>query len=191
MAKLSPLMIAPPVIFAGLAAVFFIGMQREDPDALPSALEGREAPEVVLTQLGPSEPFGDEALRAGEVALVNFWASWCAPCRVEHPNLTELAEAGLPIYGVNYKDEPDKALAFLKELGDPYSGIGADPQGRMALNWGLYGVPETYIVDGDGTILLRFAGPLTDRVVTDRILPALKDAGVSLPARAPAESDRS
>jgi cytochrome c biogenesis protein CcmG/thiol:disulfide interchange protein DsbE len=110
------------------------------------------------------------------VKLVNFWASWCAPCRVEHPKLEELAAEGLPIYGVNYKDEPDKALAFLAELGDPYAGIGADAGGRMGLDWGLYGVPETFVIDGDGTVVLRFAGPITQSVLDTTIRPAIEAA---------------
>ncbi|MFN3211320.1 MAG: DsbE family thiol:disulfide interchange protein, partial [Roseovarius sp.] len=158
MSKLSPLMILPPVIFAGLAAVFYIGMQREDPDALPSAIEGNPAPAVALTPLEGKTPFADADLRSGGVKLVNYWASWCAPCRVEHPHLEALAEEGITIYGVNYKDQPDNAIGFLEELGDPYAAIGADPNGRMALDWGLYGVPETYVIDGDGTVILRFPG---------------------------------
>ncbi len=172
-----PLMVLPPVIFLGLAGVFYFGMQREDPDQLPTALAGKQAPPVVLTQLGDKESFDDAVLRDGEVKLVNFWASWCAPCRVEHPNLSRLSEEeGVPIYGVNYKDAPDNALGFLAELGDPYAATGADPDGRMAINWGLYGVPETYVVDGDGTILLRFAGPVTERVIREQIGPAIDKA---------------
>lgn len=176
MARLSPLMILPPVIFAGLAAAFAIGLQREDPDQLPTALAGKPAPEVVLTALGDLRGFDDAMLRDGEVKLVNFWASWCAPCRVEHPNLTQLAGEGIAVYGVNYKDQPDKALGFLDELGNPYLAVGADPQGRMALNWGLYGVPETYVIDGDGIVVLRFAGPVTQRVIDNQIRPALEQA---------------
>lgn len=176
MAKVPWLMLVPPVAFAGLAAAFYIGLQRENPDQLPSALAGKPAPAVVLEALGDLPGFDDGSLRTGEVKLVNFWASWCAPCRVEHPNLTALAEEGIEVLGVNYKDQPDKALGFLEELGNPYAGVGADPQGRMALNWGLYGVPETYVIDGDGTILLRFAGPITQRVIESDIRPALAKA---------------
>ncbi|MHC9234249.1 DsbE family thiol:disulfide interchange protein [Pseudooceanicola sp. 502str34] len=174
--KVKPLMLLPPVIFAGLAAMFYIGMQRDDPDQLPTALAGRTAPPVVLDSLGALPGFGDEDLRAGEVTLVNYWASWCAPCRVEHPNLTALAQEGVTILGVNYKDQPDKALGFLEDLGNPYAAVGADPQGRMAINWGLYGVPETYVIDGEGTIVTRFAGPITQRVIEDTIRPAIEKA---------------
>ncbi len=176
MAKVSPLMILPPVIFAGLAVLFIWGMGREDPDALPSALEGRQAPAVVVTQLGELPVFADADLRDGEVKLVNFWASWCAPCRVEHPNLEKLAGEGVTIYGVNYKDKPEAARRFLNELGNPYAAIGADESGRMGIDWGLYGVPETFVIDGDGNIVLRFAGPVTERVLQSDILPAMKEA---------------
>lgn len=176
MARLSPLMVAPPLIFAGLAAMFWFGMAREDPDQLPTALQGRQAPAVALDTLGPDAPFTDEDLRQGDVTLVNFWASWCAPCRAEHPLLEELAAGGIPIYGVNYKDDPAKALGFLEELGDPFAAIGAD-SGRMALNWGVYGVPETYVIDGKGRIVLRFAGPITRAELERTLRPAIEAAG--------------
>lgn len=170
------LMFLPPVLFAGLALMFFIGMQRDDPDGLPSALAGKQAPAVQLTQLGEGAPFTDATLREPGVKLVNYWASWCAPCRAEHPMLEALAAEGIPIYGANYKDKPEHALAFLAELGNPYAAMGADEAGRMALNWGVYGVPETYVIDGDGKILLRFAGPITARALQDTIRPALIEA---------------
>lgn len=176
MAKIRPLMLLPPVLFVGLAALFYFGNMREDRDTLPSAREGQLAPPVVLAQLGDGAPFTDETLRDGEVKLVNYWASWCAPCRAEHPLLEELAEEGLPIYGINYRDDPNRAMAFLRELGNPFAAMGADASGRMALDWGLYGVPETYVIDGEGRIILRFAGPLTREVMANRIYPALERA---------------
>ncbi len=169
-------MVLPPVVFLGLAALFFVGMQREDPDGLPSALVGKQAPAVALTQLGDQQPFTDGDLRDGNVKLVNYWASWCGPCRAEHPNLELLAEEGVTIYGANYKDKPENALGFLEELGDPYTAIGADDSGRMALDWGVYGVPETYVIDGDGNIVLRFAGPITERALESTIRPAIESA---------------
>ena len=169
-------MVLPPVIFAGLAVLFYVGMQRENPDELPSALQGKPAPAVQVTPLGDKKPFNDNDLRADGVKLVNYWASWCAPCRVEHPHLEDLAEQGVTIYGVNYKDKPGNALKFLEELSDPYAAIGADDSGRMALDWGVYGVPETYVIDGEGKIVLRFAGPITERVLESQILPAIEDA---------------
>ncbi|RVT84166.1 DsbE family thiol:disulfide interchange protein [Rhodobacteraceae bacterium CCMM004] len=175
MARISPLMLAPPVLFALLAVLFYTGMQREDPDALPSAMVGREVPALTVTDLsGPAFTVAD--LAAPGVKLVNFWASWCAPCRVEHPNLQLLADEGVPIYGINYKDEPAKALAFLRELGDPYVGLAADESGRTGLDWGLYGVPETFVVDGAGKVVLRFAGPITERSLEGQIRPAIAQA---------------
>ena len=172
------LMFLPPVVFAAFAGLALSGMFREDPDALPSARIGQPAPPVVLTQLGADVPFTDEDLLGEGLKLVNFWASWCAPCRVEHPHLMQLAEEGIPIYGINYK-EPDAsaALGFLAELGDPYIALGADITGRdMALDWGVYGIPETYLIDEDGTILLRIAGPVTQRTLRDQLRPAIEAA---------------
>lgn len=176
MARVSPLMAMPPLLFAALAAMFFFGMQREDPDALPSVQVGREVPPMTLTQLGPEPPFTSADLTAPGVKLVNYWASWCAPCRVEHPNLEALANEGIPIYGINYKDDPAKALAFLKELGNPYAGLGADYTGRTAIDWGVYGVPETYVIDGQGKVVTRLAGPVTERSLASKIRPAIESA---------------
>ncbi len=172
-----PLVLLPPAIFALLAGLFAAGMFRDDPEALPSALEGQPAPPVVLTKLGPGEPFTDADLRLAGVKLVNYWASWCAPCRIEHPVLMEIEASGIPVYGINYKDDPAKALGFLAELGDPYAAIGADASGRTALDWGVYGVPETYVIDGEGVIRLRFAGPITRQIFEKRIRPAIEAAG--------------
>jgi cytochrome c biogenesis protein CcmG, thiol:disulfide interchange protein DsbE len=169
-------MIAPPLVFAGFVLLAAVGMFRDDPDALPSARRGQPAPPVVLSPMPGREMFDDATLRGGGIKLVNYWASWCAPCRVEHPNLEALAEAGIPIYGVNYKDTEANAIGFLEELGDPYTRIGADLEGRMALDWGVYGVPETYLIDSDGTILLRIAGPLTERVINETLHPAIEAA---------------
>lgn len=176
MAKISPLMVLPPVVFAGIAAMFFIGMQREDANQLPTALAGKQAPAVEVVQLADQAQITDADLRDGRLKLVNFWASWCAPCRAEHASLMQLAGEGLPIYGVNYKDKPENAVAFLAELGNPFEKLGADSTGRMGLNWGLYGVPETYLIDGNGNILLRHAGPITQRVIDGTIKPALAAA---------------
>ncbi len=176
MAKISPLMAAPLVIVAGFTVLAFVGLQRENPNELPSAMEGRVAPAVEVTPLGDKTPLQDRDVRADGVKLVNFWASWCAPCRVEHPNLEQLADDGITIYGVNYKDKPGNALKFLNDLGDPYTAIGADEAGRMALDWGVYGVPETYVIDGNGQIILRFAGPITERAMENQILPAIEQA---------------
>lgn len=145
-------------------------------DELPSALVAEPAPALDVDPIGGLPPLTSEMLADGEVKIVNFWASWCAPCRVEHPNLMALAAEGVPIYGVNYKDFDPNARAFLDELGDPYVAVGADPQGFQAINWGVYGVPETFLVDGDGTILLRMAAPVTQRELANRLRPALDAA---------------
>lgn len=166
------LMLLPPVLFAALAVMFWWGMQRDNPDELPSTLVGRDAPAVEAVPLGDLPPLSDAVLRAPGVKLVNFWASWCAPCRAEHPMLEALKAEGVAIHGVNYKDDPAKAQAFLAELGNPYATIGADT-GRMALNWGVYGVPETFVIDGAGKVLLRYAGPITAQELERVIRPAL------------------
>lgn len=171
-----PLLLLPPAIFAALAGLFAAGMLREDPSALPSARKGQPAPPVVLEALGPEPLFDDTTLREDGVKLVNYWASWCAPCRIEHPIMLEIAASGVPLYGVNYKDEEENALGFLAELGNPYTAVGADVNGRMGLDWGLYGVPETYVIDAEGTIRLRFAGPITREIYNKRILPAIEAA---------------
>ena len=176
MARISPLMVLPPALFAGLAAMFVWGMNRDDPDALPSAFAGRQAPAVELAPLGDLPVFADADLRDGKVKLVNFWASWCAPCRVEHPNLDRLRAEGVTILGVNYKDKPAAALGFLAELGNPYAAIGADESGRMGIDWGLYGVPETFVIDGEGRVVTRFAGPITERALAETIRPAMAQA---------------
>jgi cytochrome c biogenesis protein CcmG/thiol:disulfide interchange protein DsbE len=146
-----------------------------DPNRLPSTREGQTAPTLSLSALPGKQVLTDEDLRDGEVKLVNFWASWCVPCRAEHPQLEALAEE-LPVYGINYKDAPADALAFLEELGDPFAAIGADPEARTGIDWGLYGVPETFVLAGDGTVVLRFAGPITRSVVEDTLAPAIEAA---------------
>lgn len=177
MARISPLVALPPLLFVALAALFAGGMFREDPDALPSVLVDRPAPPLNVVPLAGKPLLESATLTETDgPKIVNFWASWCAPCRVEHAQLMTLADEGLPVFGVNYKDDPDKALGFLAELGDPYRAIGADDNGRVALEWGVYGVPETFIVDGDGNVVLRFAGPVTESILENRIRPALEQA---------------
>ena len=177
----SPVMLLPPLLFAAVAAMFYWGMGRENPNALPYAREGQPAPPLELVTLAGKQPFGIAELNQPGVKLVNYWASWCAPCRIEHPNLLKLQAEGIPIYGINYKDKPENALAFLAELGDPFERVAADPKGRNALEWGLYGVPETYVIDGNGVVILRFAGPITNRVLENTIRPAIERAGGARP----------
>lgn len=179
MARIPPLAIIPPLVFAAIAGLFLGGMYREDPDALPTTLAGRLAPALTLAPLGDGAPFGDAEIRAPGVKLVNYWASWCAPCRVEHPQLMALRAEGLALYGVNYKDDPAKALRFLAELGDPFAALGADAEGRNAIDWGVYGVPETFVIDGEGRVVLRFAGPITGEILENRIRPAILAASAA------------
>jgi cytochrome c biogenesis protein CcmG/thiol:disulfide interchange protein DsbE len=173
-----PLMFLPPLVFAGLAVMFYVGMQRDNPRELPSALTDKDAPAVQVVPLGDAPVTTDDLLKAPGMKLVNFWASWCGPCRAEHPVLEQLKAEGVAIHGINYKDDPAKAMAFLSELGNPYATMGADA-GRMALNWGVYGVPETYVIDGAGKIVLRFAGPLTPEELERRLRPAMEKAAAN------------
>jgi cytochrome c biogenesis protein CcmG/thiol:disulfide interchange protein DsbE len=177
MAKFSLLMALPPLVFAGLASLFIFGMNRDDPNQLPSAKVGKAAPSVEnVTGLGDLALLSDDMLRTGDVKLINYWASWCAPCRAEHPQLETLSEQGITVYGINYKDKADAALGFLTEMGNPYNAIGADVPGRTALEWGLYGVPETYILDAKGEITYRFAGPITEEILEKYIKPEIEKA---------------
>lgn len=174
--KIKPMMVLPPLIFAGLAAMFLWGMGRDDPRALPSTREGGPVPALTLTDFGGQPAFSTADLADGDVVLVNFFASWCAPCRAEHEQLKTMAADGVRIYGINYKDEPAKAQRFLDELGNPYARLAADASGRTGLDWGLYGVPETFIIDGKGIVVKRFAGPITEGILAKIIRPAIDEA---------------
>lgn len=176
MPKINPLLIIPPVLLAGFVAFVAVGNLREDRDALPSARAGQAAPTVALQEMSGRTLFTDSMIREGEVTLVNFWASWCPPCRAEHPLLEDLSAEGVTVLGVNYRDQPDRADAFLEELGDPYRAVGADPRARMGLDWGVVGLPETFVVDGRGNVVLRYAGPITAEIVESRIRPAMAQA---------------
>lgn len=175
MARISPLVFVPPAVFAGLAALFLWGMWREDPNALPSTMVGREAPMVPQTTLSGKVQLTDEMLREPGVKLVNFWASWCPPCRAEHPTLMDLSRQ-LPVYGINLKDPEVNALAFLDQDGDPFGAIATDPNGRGAIDWGVTAPPETFIIDGEGKVLFRYVGPLLREDYTNRFLPELEKA---------------
>jgi len=176
MARLNPLLILPPALLAAFVGFVAAGNFRENRDDIPTARAGQAAPAVNLDEMPGRTLFTDAMLREGEVTLVNFWASWCPPCRAEHPVLEDLAAEGIPILGVNYRDQPDRADDFLTELGDPYRAVGADPRARMGLDWGVVGLPETFVVDGQGRIVLRYAGPITEEIVERRIRPALAQA---------------
>jgi cytochrome c biogenesis protein CcmG/thiol:disulfide interchange protein DsbE len=173
---ISWLMILPPVIFLALAAMFLWGMQQGDRNALPSTREGGVAPNLQLSTFEGGESFSHEDLTSGGVKLVNFWASWCAPCRAEHPQLETLSQEGVQLYGINYKDDPQNAQRFLEQMSNPYAKLMTDGDGRTALDWGLYGVPETFIIAADGTVVKRFAGPITPSILENVIRPAIVEA---------------
>ncbi|MEQ8349459.1 MAG: DsbE family thiol:disulfide interchange protein [Sneathiellaceae bacterium] len=163
----------PAAVFALVAAALAWGLDR-DPRALPSARIGEPVPEFSLPPVQGRALGLSSAHLEGQVSLVNVFASWCIPCRAEHPILMRLANGGtVPVFGLNYKDKPAEAAAFLDRLGDPYARTGADLDGRVAIDWGVYGVPETYIVAPDGRIAYRHAGPLTQDLVFKQIFPLL------------------
>ena len=174
--KISPLMLLPPILFAILAGVFYFGMQRDDPNALPSTMIGRTAPAFPTETLPGQILPDDQMVRTGQVSVVNFWATWCPPCRAEHPTLLDMASQGIRLIGVKFKDEGAKASAYLDKEGNPFMAVGYDPQGRAAINWGVTGPPETFIIAGDGTVLYRFAGPLVGSDYEQRFLPELQKA---------------
>lgn len=170
------LMLLPPIIFAGLAATFYIGMSRDNPDNLPSTYIGQLAPALPITPLANLPLLTAADLATGEVTLVNFWASWCPPCRAEHPVLQQLAADGVRVAGINFKDTATDASAYLADAGNPYFALGYDPKGRTAIDWGVTAPPETFIIDGDGKVVLRFIGPLVGSYYEQTFVPALKAA---------------
>ena len=180
------LMILPLAVFAILAVILYFRLFGGDPSQIPSALIGQTVPEFSLQALpglvdenNAAVPgFSNTDLAAGGVTIVNVWASWCVPCRAEHPVLVELgATAGVPVYGINYKDNPENARRFLGQLGNPFQAVGVDPTGRASIDWGLYGVPETFIIAGDGKIAFKFVGPMTAKTLEEVILPEIERAG--------------
>jgi cytochrome c biogenesis protein CcmG, thiol:disulfide interchange protein DsbE len=172
----------PVVVFAGLAVLFVIGLGQEDPSRVPSVLIGKPAPEFDLpplkglTRQGAEVPGFATGDLQGNVTVVNIWASWCGPCRDEHPHLMTLSEVdGVRLVGINYKDEPANARRFLGALGLPYEAVGVDADGRVFVDWGAYGVPETFIVDASGIIRHKYIGPITARALEKTILPMIED----------------
>ncbi|WP_430395070.1 DsbE family thiol:disulfide interchange protein [Enterovirga aerilata] len=164
------LYLVPVLIFAGLAALFMARLHSGDPSRLPSALIGRPVPafelppvEGLRTEAGEPVPgLSAASLKGGKVTILNVWASWCAPCRIEHPVLMELAkDASIRLVGFNYKDKPENARRFLGNFGNPFAAVGADETGRTAIDFGVYGVPETFVIGRDGTIRHKHVGPLT------------------------------
>ncbi len=176
MARLSPMMLAAPVLFAALAGLFLAGMMRGNVNELPSTFVGQQAPDVATTPVPGTALLMASDLRDGEVTILNFWASWCPPCRAEHPTLLDLQAQGYRVAGLNFRDEADKAAEYLAEDGNPFFATGFDPRGRTAIDWGVTAPPETFIISGDGTVLFRFAGPLIRSDYEQRFLPALRTA---------------
>ncbi|KPH75032.1 DsbE family thiol:disulfide interchange protein [Bosea vaviloviae] len=172
----------PLLVFAALAGIFLVGLSSGDASKVPSALIGKPAPVITLSALEglqrdgrPVPAFGMADLATGRATIVNVFASWCAPCRVEHPFLVALADAPavkagkVAVVGLNYKDEAENARRFLDALGNPYSAVGVDRPGRAAIEWGVYGVPETFVIGPDGRILEKHVGPL-DATSAGRLL---------------------
>jgi cytochrome c biogenesis protein CcmG, thiol:disulfide interchange protein DsbE len=180
------LMALPLFAFALLAALFWLRLGGGDPSRIPSALIGHPAPQTALPPIeglvsnGAPVPGLDPALFKGKVSVVNVWASWCVPCHEEAPLLTELAkDKRLQLVGINYKDAPDNARRFLGRYGNPFAIVGADGNGRAGIEWGVYGVPETFVVGREGTILYKLVGPVTPenietvlRAEIDKVLKA-------------------
>lgn len=176
-------MLLPVMIFSALAVLFAISLLRGPSSTIPSTMIGRSVPHFDLAPLAGIERNGEPlpALRTsdltGVVSVVNIFASWCAPCREEHPKLLELSkDQRIRLVGINYKDEADNARRFLGSLGNPYAAIGIDPAGRAAIDWGVYGVPETFVISKTGLILYKHVGPITDEALRGALGEAITKA---------------
>ncbi|MFC7065609.1 DsbE family thiol:disulfide interchange protein [Brucella rhizosphaerae] len=171
----------PLLIFVGLAAIFaFQLLSGKDSSTIPSALIGKQAPQTNLpaveglTRDGALVPGLNSEDFIGKLTLVNVWGSWCVPCRQEHPLLMEIAkDERIRVVGLNYKDQPENARRFLGDLGNPFAAVGADRAGRSAIEWGVYGVPETFLVGPDGKIVYKHVGPFTPESVKNDLMPAV------------------
>jgi len=177
------LVLVPLAVFIALVLLFAVRLFSGDPSRIPSALIGHPAPQTTLPPVAGLEHDGkpvpgiEPASFKGAVTLVNVWASWCVPCHDEAPLLVQLAQdQRLRIVGINYKDEPENARRFLGRYGNPFSAAGADPNGRAAIEWGVYGVPETFIVGRDGRIAYKLVGPLTPENLEATIKPEIERA---------------
>lgn len=168
--------VLPALIFAAIAIALGYGLTLK-PREIPSALIDKPIPDFALPPVqGKSAGLSSGDLRTGEVQMVNVFASWCGPCRTEHPILMDIAKSGvLPLHGLNYKDKPEAAAAFLRSLGDPYLRAGADRDGRVGIEWGVYGVPETFLIDKQGRIAFKHVGPLTPEVMAKTIEPKIAE----------------
>jgi len=171
-----PMMLIPPILFAGIAGLFLGGMLTKEGDDLPSVFIGQQAPGVPEEALPGRTLLTDADLRSGEVTVVNFWASWCPPCRAEHPVLLDMAAKGVRVAGINFGDTIPQAIGYLDDYRDPFFATGFDPSRRNSIDWGVTAPPETFIVDGDGTVLFRFVGPLVGSAYEQRFLPQLEAA---------------
>ncbi|MDJ1464344.1 DsbE family thiol:disulfide interchange protein [Nitratireductor sp. GZWM139] len=179
------LFLLPLLVFLALAAVFLMQLfSGRDTSLVPSALIGRDAPQTDLPPLeGMSLPGLSSNAFAGKITLVNVWGSWCLPCRQEHPLLMELArDERFVIAGLNYKDKPENARRFLGDLGNPYDAIGVDQNGRAAIDWGVYGVPETFLVGPEGRIRYKHVGPFTPESVQNDLMPEIEKLLAERPA---------
>jgi len=170
------LYLLPVVLVLGLVAVFWRGLDpSRDKSALPSALIGKPAPAIELAALRQGAPALSLDAFKGKPVAVNFFASWCLPCRAEHPLLAQIGtDFGIPVIGIAYKDKPEDARAYLADLGDPYAAIGQDESGRAGIEFGITGVPETYILDRDGIIRYRLAGPISPDNLAQQLAPAIE-----------------
>lgn len=171
------LALLPLLLLVGLVAVFAMNMDR-DPGLVRSVLINKPAPVSELPAVeGLDRPGITSALLKGQVSVVNVFASWCVPCRDEHPVLVELRRrTGVQLIGINQKDAPENARAFLTELGNPYDAVGADKDGRLSIDWGVYGVPETFVVNAAGVITYKHVGPMTPESLEKEVIPAIEKA---------------
>ena len=171
------LAVLPLVVLVALVAVFAVNMER-DPGLVRSVLIDKPAPEFSLPAVAGTGVEGfDTVALAGEVTVVNVFASWCIPCRDEHPLLERLkAETGVRMFGINQRDAPENAVRFLTELGNPYDRIGGDSDNRVSIEWGVYGVPETFVVDARGVVTFKHVGPITAQTLVHDVVPAIESA---------------
>lgn len=168
----------PVLALAVLGYIFFRSLNAPPPDDLPSALVDKPAPATPLPALdAAASRFVPADLRAGHVTVLNVWASWCVPCRAEAPALAALSQMkGVALYGIVYEDSAKAARGFLHDVGNPFSRIDLDSHGRAGIDWGVYGVPETFVIDGRGIVRLRYAGPIVGDALASVILPAIAKA---------------
>ncbi|HET6654811.1 MAG TPA: DsbE family thiol:disulfide interchange protein [Gammaproteobacteria bacterium] len=164
----------PLVVLVGLIGIFWRGLHT-DPSRVPSPLIGKAVPDFSLPKLlKPEEAFSDEQLR-GQVSLLNVWATWCFECKAEHPVLMQFAaKHDVPLYGFDYRDDREKALAWLDEAGNPYDSIAFDATGDVGIDWGVYGAPETFLIDANGHIRHKYIGPLTPARIQNDLLPRIE-----------------